>query len=48
MFMGKGEEKERERERGRKGEGEKGLAALDDSSTFDEKPARLCRHLGCW
>ena len=44
MFMGKGEEKERERER----EGEKGLAALDDSSTFDEKPARLCRHLGCW
>lgn len=26
----------------------KGLAALDDSSTFDEKPARLCRHLGCW
>lgn len=48
VFMGKGEEKERERERGRKGEGEKGLAALDDSSTFDEKPARLCRHLGCW
>lgn len=46
VFMGKGEEKEKER--GRKGEGEKGLAALDDSSTFDEKPARLCRHLGCW